>query len=197
MNKVKITIIILLAVLGAYLIYNHFDKIREKEVQIDKFASEYTLLDNDNIFEYSSIDEVIDVLSNETGIIFLCTPESEWCQRYALYLNNSLKKLNIDKVYYLNIKSYRQLNTTKYQRLVELLQDYVYKDDLNETKIVLPDLTFVQNGVIVAHDNETSLITSDNVPEEYWNQNKINEFDLKIQNYVDLMNQNNIIEGDE
>ena len=119
MNKVKITIIILLAVLGAYLIYNHFDKIREKEVQIDKFASEYTLLDNDNIFEYSSIDEVIDVLSNETGIIFLCTPESEWCQRYALYLNNSLKKLNIDKVYYLNIKSYRQLNTTKYQRLVD------------------------------------------------------------------------------
>ena len=197
MNKVKIMLIILIAVIGAYFIYNHFDKIREQEKQIDKFSTEYTLLDDKHIFEYSNIDEVINIISNGTGIVFLCTPESDWCQKYALYLNNSLVKYGIDKISYLNIKSYRQLNTTKYKRLVELLQDYVYKDDLNESKIVMPDLTFVKNGVIVAHDNETSLITSDNIPDEYWNQDKINEFDLKIKGFVDLMNQELIIEGDD
>ena len=196
MNKLKILVIILIAVIGAYFIYDHFDKLRKEEEKIDKFVTEYTLLDNNHIFEYSSIDEVIDILSNKTGVIFLCTPESIWCQRYALYLTNSLKKYGIDSVSYLNIKSYRQLNTTKYKKIVELLQDYVYKDDLNESKIIMPDLTFVKDGVIIAHDNETSLITSDYVPEEYWNQDKINEFDLNIKSYVDLMNQE-ITEGDE
>ena len=43
MNKVKIMLIILIAVVGAYFIYNHFDKIREQEKQIDKFSTEYSI----------------------------------------------------------------------------------------------------------------------------------------------------------
>ena len=197
MNKVKILIIILIAVLGAYLIYNHFDKIRSEEQVIDKFASEYTLVDNDNVFEYKYIDDIIETISNGTGIVFLCTPESSWCQKYAYYLNNALKKYGVTKASYLNIKSYREINTTKYRKLVELLEDYEYKDDLNNSKIVTPDLTFVKNGKILAHDNETSLITSDNKPEEYWNQNKINDFEYKIKSFIDLMNQEPELEGDE
>lgn len=197
MNKIKIVLIIFIAILGAYLIYDHFDKIRKEEVDIDKFASEYTLVDNDNIFEYKYIDDIIETISNGTGIVFLCTPESAWCQRYALYLNDSLKKYGIEKVSYMNIKAYREINTTKYRKLVELLKEYEYKDDLNNSRIVTPDLTFVKNGIIIAHDNETSLVTSDNVPEEYWNQEKINSFDLKIKSFVDLMNQEMVLEGDE
>ena len=117
----------------------------------------------------------------------MCTPESDWCQRYALYLNNTLKPLIDYKVNYFNIKNIRQMNTTKYRRILEILDDYLYKDDLNQSKITMPDLTFIKNGVIIAHDNETSIVTSDNKPEEYWTQDKIFEFENKIRNNLELL----------
>ena len=189
MNKIKIVLIIFIAILGAYLIYDHFDKIRKEEVDIDKFASEYTLVDNDNIFEYKYIDDIIETISNGTGIVFLCTPESAWCQRYALYLNDSLKKYGIEKVSYMNIKAYREINTTKYRKLVELLKDYEYKDDLNNSRIVTPDLTFVKNGIIIAHDNETSLVASDIEDKSYWTEEKVRDFKNKISQYADMLNE--------
>ena len=87
MTKVKSIIILFIAIAGAYLIYNHFDKKEEDVVVINKFASEYNLVDENNVFKYSSIDEIIDTLENKTGIIFFCTPESTWCNYYAKYLS--------------------------------------------------------------------------------------------------------------
>ena len=41
MYKFKLLLIILIAIVGAYLIYNHFDKIRQEESEIDTFLTEY------------------------------------------------------------------------------------------------------------------------------------------------------------
>ena len=48
MNKIKIIIIILIAILGAYLIYDHFDKIKPNEEEINKFQTEYEMVEKDN-----------------------------------------------------------------------------------------------------------------------------------------------------
>ena len=89
---------------------------------------------------------------------------------------------------YLNIVDYRELNTVKYQKLVDLLSDYLYSDDTNNKKIYMPDLTFVKDGVIRAHNNQTSLVQSDQDPENYWNKNKIIEFKNNLKNYILEMN---------
>ena len=188
MNKVKIILITIFAIVGALLIYKHFEKLKSNDDEINLFASEYTLVPEENIFVYSTIDEILSVFNSKTGIIFLCTPDSSWCQYYAKYLNETLTDAGIDKIYYLNIKDERDMNTAKYQKLLEILENYVYKDDSNNTMIFMPDLTFVRNGVIVAHDNDTSLIASDVIASEYYNQNKINEFKNKMYEYVGLMN---------
>lgn len=196
MYKVKIILITIFAIVGALLIYRHFEKIRENEEEIDLFAKEYTYVGENNIFEYTNIDEVLSILSEKTGVIFLCTPDSDWCQYYAKYLNETLTDAGIKKINYLNIKDERDMNTAKYQRLLEKLENYVYKDDSNNTMIFMPDLTFVKNGVIVAHDNDTSLIASDVIASEYYNQNKINEFKNKMYEYVGLMNKEEIGENE-
>ena len=188
MKRIKILIIILIAVVGALLIYKHFEKIKPEEIELNKFSTEYTLVPEDNIYVYRSIDEIIDILSSQTGVVFMCTPTSEWCQHYAVYLNNYLKKLNINEINYLNITEYRALNTVKYQKIVELLDNYLYVDDINNKKIYMPDLTFVKNGNIIAHDNETSLVSSETKTEEYWTQSKITEFYNKLNNFVTLLN---------
>ena len=189
MYKVKIILITIFAIVGALLIYKHFEKIRDYEEKVDMFSSEYSLVGEDNIFSYSSIDEILSILSEKTGIIFLCTPDSDWCQYYSKYLNETLKDAGIEKIYYLNIKDERDMNTAKYQKLLEKLENYVYKDDSNNTMIFMPDLTFVRNGVIVAHDNDTSLIASDVIASEYYTQAKINDFKNRMYEYVNKMNQ--------
>lgn len=189
-NKIKILLIIVIATVGALLIYYHFDNEPKEENNINKFSTEYTLLEQDNVFTYVSIDDAIKTLSSESGIVFFCTPESIWCQNYALYLNQAAKENGITEIKYLDIKEYRQLNTIKYEKIVELLDSYIYQDDLNNKKIFMPDLSFVKNGNIVAHDNETSLVQSDVKIEDYWTNDKINEFKNKIREYVLLMNEN-------
>ncbi len=189
MSKIKSLIILFIAVFGAYMIYHHFENKRQEEVVIDKFSSEYNLVDEDNVFLYSTIDEVISVLESGTGFVFLCTPESTWCNYYAKYLNEELKANNVDHVYYYNIRNDRALNTMKYQKILSLLDQFIYKDDTSNGKIYMPDLTVVKNGEIVAHNNDTSLIASDQKGEDYWTEAKQNEFKKTIQEYVLLINE--------
>ena len=189
MTKVKSLIILLIAVLGAYFIYYHFDNQKKEEVVIDKFSSEYNLVSENNIFRYSTIDEILDIFEEGTGIVFFCTPGSNWCNYYAKYLNEELMDNNIDTIYYYNIRNDRALNTIKYQKILTILDQYIYKDDTYNSKIYMPDLTIVKDGQIIAHDNETSLVASDIEDSAYWTQDKINEFKNKITSYAMLLNE--------
>ena len=188
MYKIKLLAIAIIAIIGALLIYNHFDNKRQEEIVVNKFSNEYNLVEEDNVFKYSTIDEVLNILKNKTGFIFLCTPESNWCNYYAKNLNDSLKDTSIKEVYYYNIKTDRELNTLKYQKLLEILNPYIYKDDMNNSKLFMPDLTVVKDGIILAHDNETSLIESDQQEESYWTLERKEEFKNKIYNYINLIN---------
>ena len=188
MYKFKLLAITAIAVIGALLIYNHFDNIKQEEPVVDKFVSEYNLVSENHIFKYRTIDEILNILDTGTGFIFLCTPESDWCNHYAKNLNDILKELNVQEINYYNIKTDRELNTLKYQKVLDKLSPYLYKDDENNSKLYMPDLTVVKNGEIVAHDNETSVIESDKTEESYWTQERINEFKNKLYGYVNLLN---------
>ena len=53
----------------------------------------------------------------------------------------------------------------------------------------MPDLTFVKDGVIIAHNNDTALVASDNEPENYWNQENIDIFKNNLKEYVIMLNE--------
>ena len=197
MKRIKILSIIAIAVIGAVLIYNHFDNNTNKDENYNKFSDEYTLLDKDNIYKYSSIDSVLNTLNSGTGVIFFCTPESEWCQKYAALLNDELKSNGVEEIMYLNIKNYRELNTAKYQKIVDLLSNYIYVDDLGNRKIYMPDVTFVKNGNIIFHDNETSLVASDENVSEYWTVDRIITLKNKFKDAVILLNSEEIIDNND
>ena len=188
MNKLKMIGILLISIGGALLIYSHFDKIRSKEEISNRFNKEYNINNENNNFVYKNIDEVLDLFEGETGIVFLCTPTSKWCQKYAYYLNEIfVENKYIDDVYYLDISKERSLNSIKYQRLLTHLDSYLYKDDQDISKINMPDLSFIKDGEVVAHDNETSLIPSDVKDNEYWNKNQIKNFKNKINSYLEVI----------
>lgn len=178
--------ITILAIMGAILIYEFVP--REESVSNKKFNEEYTLLDKDNVYVYKSINEIINVLSNGTGIVYLGFPECPWCQRYVVYLNILAKEYNVKEIYYYNIKNARSNNTKEYQKIVEILKDLLPYDDNGNKKVFVPTVVFVKNGKVIALDDETSTISDGTTPDEYWNQERINLFNSKMDSYFKTYN---------
>lgn len=181
-KKSSIMLIIIMAIIGAYLIYNHFNK-NENINNNKNFNEEYSLVSKENVYKYGNIDEVLDTF-NKSGIIFMGFKENTWSNYYAKYLNEVAKDNDIKKIIYYDIKKDRQSNNIKYKKLVNLLEKYLMMNDEGNLYISVPYLVIIKDGKIMYTDNETSIINGKTTPSLYWNQNNIDNFKDKINNYI-------------
>lgn len=172
--KLISTIIILIIIVSiSILIYKKFENNQKIQKDNEKFKTEYPKVDKDNLFIYSDINTIINIIENKTGIIYIGFPECIWCQAYVPILNEAAKEEGIEKIYYLNILEDRKNNTINYQKLLNLLDANLLFDDEGNKRIYVPDVTIVKNGKIIGHNNESSIITEkDQTPEEYWTEER-------------------------
>ena len=165
------------------------DTVVNEKSDAVKFAEEYTEIDDDNVFVYSDVDEIIDILESGTGVVYLGFPECKWCQRYVTYLNEVAKSRGIDKIYYYNIRQDRNDNSEKYIKIVELIKDYLQVDDEGNPRIYVPAIIFMSDGKIIGFDDETSLDTKGLAsPDEYWTDEEINDLKAKLNEIIDGSN---------
>lgn len=188
MKKIKLLLITCIAIIGALLIYNKFKDNNIEDIQIDKFLKEYTMIEENHAFEIINIDETINILNDKTGIIYFCNSGSIWCQYYTKILDDIIVENNIEKVYYVDIKEERNMNTNKYQKIITKLYDYLDVDDTGSKKLNMPNLTFVKDGNIIENDKTTSIISADITPDEYWDIKNNYEFKNKINGYLIELN---------
>ena len=187
-NYILIGIILILLGVLCFFIWKYIKPTNDKDKDAIRFSEEYTKVPEDNVFDYVSATKVIDILKNGTGVVYLGFPECAWCQQYVVYLNEVAKENGIDTIYYYNIKDARTNNTESYKKITELLKDYLPTDDEGNERVYVPDVTFVKDGVIVGHDNETSIVTDeDGTPETYWTNEKISSLKSRLSNYMNLV----------
>lgn len=109
-----------------------------------------------NPIKYSNYKEIIDVIKNGTGIIYLGFPECPWCRAAVPVLLEAAKNNNVDKIYYLNIKNDRDLYVINDGKLT-----YALDDDGNEIKGVkeyfdlLDALDNYLSDYVIEFDNKT------------------------------------------
>lgn len=167
MNKYLKYGIIFFVVLALFLLV-YFVFIKNNDSDAVRFQREYTQVDKDNVFVYRDEEEIIKILRNGTGIVFLGFPECPACQAYVKMLNDVAKSEGIEKIYYYNIKNAREENTEGYKEIVELLGENLLFDEEGNRRVYVPDVTFVLDGNIVLHDNESSVLDKGVTPTEYW-----------------------------
>lgn len=114
-----------------------------------KFHDEYSNVEKDNIYEYSTYDNVIDTIKKGTGIIYLGFPACALCKEVTPILNDVAKEKNIKEILYYNFKDIRDNNTLEYQELVKILSDYIKTDDEGNKRVQAPTIIFVNQGTIV------------------------------------------------
>ena len=144
-------------------------EVEVKKSDPEKFSEEYDTVDSTNLFVYRTSSEIINILKNGTGIVYLGFPSCPWCKAYVPYLNEVAKTNGLEKIYYFNILEDRKNNTDDYKKTVELLKDYLKYDDEGNKRIYVPAVIAVNKGKIVGFDDETSYDTKGyEKPEDYW-----------------------------
>ena len=177
-------LIIILIVVGIVFMINKKEEHNEI-TDGEKFSQEYTELDQDNVYVFRSIDEIINILEKGTGIVYLGFPECKWCQRYVKYLNEVAKEMGLEKIYYYNIREDRNNNTEKYLKIVSILEDYLQNDEEGNKRIYVPSVIAVKKGEIVGFDDETSWDTKGfSNPDEYWSEAEVKDLKEKLETMI-------------
>lgn len=187
---ISVISLILLTIISI-LIYKKFEDKTPVPTDSEKFKQEYKNVSDDNLFVYTSSEDIIKILENGTGVVYLGFPECKWCQAYVPMLNEVAKEEGIEKIHYLNILEDRKNNTSDYQRIVEILGDNLLYDDEGNHRVYVPDVTIINKGEIVGHDNESSLVTeADGTPETYWTTEKKDSLKSRLKSYFDKIDKN-------
>lgn len=154
---------------------------KKEETDAQKFAKEYNTVDEYNYFVYRDSKEIIKILENGTGAVYLGFPECPWCQAYVPMLNEVADIEGLEKIYYFNILEDRKNNTEDYQKIVEILKDYLQFDEEGNKRIYVPAVIFVSKGEIIGFDDETSYDTKGfDKPSDYWTEEEVSDLKRKL-----------------
>lgn len=178
--------------IGTYsLKYNCKVDIIENTSLVDsvKFSNEYDKVPVNNPFVYRNMEEIIKVLENGTGIVYLGFPECKWCQAYVPYLNEVSIENNLEKIYYYNILEDRKNNTDDYKKIVSILKEYLRYDEEGNKRIYVPSVIAIKEGTIVGFDDETSYDTKGfSEPSDYWNDKTVSKLKAKLDKMIKNVN---------
>jgi predicted bacteriocin transport accessory protein len=154
----------------------------------ERFALEYPLAGKDNIFVYRNAGETADILEKGRGIVFLGFKECPWCQVYAVYLQDVAREMEMDTIYYCDIKEDRESNSESYRRIVSIFSGYLQYDDEGRPRLYVPDVSIVSRGRIITHDYETSKETLGyDTPQEYWNDERVNALKERLKKGIGIL----------
>jgi len=178
----SIIVLLVVGVISLYFIFN--DEAKDSDSK--RFSLEYTKVTDDNVFVYRDIDEIIKIMKNGTGVVYLGFPECKWCQAYVVYLNEVAKETGLEEIYYFNILEDRKNNTEEYQEIISLLEGYLQYDDEGNSRVFVPNVSFHVKGEIIGNDCETSLDTHGfDDPEEYWTKEEVSTLKETLTAYME------------
>jgi len=182
--------IILFAIISCMFIQCNGKDARKELSDSERFALEYPLVGSGNIFVYRDASETADILANGRGIVFMGFKECPWCQLYAVFLHDVARELEVEKIYYFDIKEDRQSNSENYRRILDILSCQLQYDDEGRPRVYVPDLSIVSRGRIIVHDYETSKETFGySTPQEYWNDERVNALKERLRAGIKVLNQ--------
>lgn len=189
-NKLQMVIYLFLFIIliGAF-IYIGMQDYNPDLPDNERFASEFNLVGEDNVYEYINATTALMIANGTKGIVLFGTINSEWVNYYANIVNDVAKATGIEKIYYYDFVKNREDNNGTYEAIVERLADYVTYNDYGVAEIYAPSLLVVCNDEVIMFDTETAFRNGNIAPSEYWNTFNINskkqELTVIFQEYLE------------
>lgn len=137
----------------------------------ESFTKEFGIT-NENIYDYKTAAEILEIMNTGTGVIFFAFPENAWSHTYAALLNDVAKYYGVSEIYYYNFLNDRSMNNSYYENIVKKLNAYLPVLDNGTRNIYAPTMIMVKDGEIIAYDDETSILHGDITVDDYWTHDK-------------------------
>lgn len=175
-----LSVIFIVISMGIILLFlrNDSPKINYTEDEV-KFKDEYENLngqelapnyilknveiDIDNNVNYVGDDDILDLLTNGTNIIYFGWSDCNWCRSIVPVLIESINDNNIDNLYYYDFKSLRNIyenNTDEeknklYEDILAIIEEKInsyFGEESNRSgmkKILAPTVVFIKDGKLL------------------------------------------------
>lgn len=179
---------------------NEYEKNNGVEI-VEGYVLKSLDIDSDNNVKYVYDKDIINLLSNGTNIIYFGWSDCNWCRTALPILLKTLKKNEIDTLYYYNFKELRNAYENKdeekskiYENIINIIGNdinTVFDENstrANEKKILAPTVVFIKDGKYVGLHFKT-VDSQVNSTDELDNNQK-EELEHKYQELIDKINTN-------
>lgn len=184
-NVIILSVIVVIALVIAILFFllnnkgmSDGERFKQEYEELNDSHLEVNI-DSDNMIKYISLEEAIDIIKNDTGVIYFGYPSCPWCRNAVPVLLDAASSTSLDTIYYVNAYNIRDVKeidedgnivTTNegdrlYDDLLEVLDDildpYTITDDngevidLGEKRLYVPMVLFVKDGEVVSYHLST------------------------------------------
>ena len=183
-NVIILSIIVVIALVIAILFFllnnkgmSDGERFKQEYEELNDSHLEVNI-DSDNMIKYISLEEAIDIIKNDTGVIYFGYPSCPWCRNAVPVLLDAASSTSLDTIYYVNAYNIRDVKeiddgnivTTNegdrlYDDLLEVLDDILDPYtltldngeviDLGEKRLYVPMVLFVKDGEVVSYHLST------------------------------------------
>ena len=131
----------------------------------ERFNGDYNEIPRNNPFVYLNSTELIELLNNGSGIVFMGNKENIWSKSYAKYLYEIASSLGLKEIYY---------------NIINALEGKLIETDDSVNNLFSPSLYILKDGEVVFYDNTTAVVNNDLEVDTYWDSSNIYKFKEKI-----------------
>lgn len=104
---------------------------------------------NDNRIKYLDENNLLTYLEEKTGVFYFGYNTCPWCRNIVPVLIDTVKKNDIDKIYYIDIHKI-DLSDIK-EELYKYLGNNLREDENGKKVLAVPDVYFIKDGKIIGH----------------------------------------------
>lgn len=184
-NVIILSVIVVIALVIAILFFllnnkgmSDGERFKQEYEELNDSHLEVNI-DSDNMIKYIGLEEAIDIIKNDTGVIYFGYPSCPWCRNAVPVLLDAASSTSLDTIYYVNAYNIRDVKeidddgnivTTNegdrlYDDLLGVLDDIldpytITLDngeviDLGEKRLYVPMVLFVKDGEVVSYHLST------------------------------------------
>lgn len=183
-NVIILSVIVVIALVIAILFFllnnkgmSDGERFKQEYEELNDSHLEVNI-DSDNMIKYIGLEEAIDIIKNDTGVIYFGYPSCPWCRNAVPVLLDAASSTSLDTIYYVNAYNIRDVKeiddgnivTTNegdrlYDDLLEVLDDILDPYtltldngeviDLGEKRLYVPMVLFVKDGEVVSYHLST------------------------------------------
>ena len=184
-NVIILSVIVVIALVIAILFFllnnkgmSDGERFKQEYEELNDSHLEVNI-DSDNMIKYIGLEEAIDIIKNDTGVIYFGYPSCPWCRNAVPVLLDAASSTSLDTIYYVNaynIRDVKELDddgnivTTNegdrlYDDLLKVLDDILDPYtltldngeviDLGEKRLYVPMVLFVKDGEVVSYHLST------------------------------------------